>query len=61
MPEAMKVIISMLRRALDADHAAVEEGQARGHEHHQGGADEHEAGVGGSPGPRASAPCYEAG
>lgn len=46
-PEADEAHHQHVEGALDADHASVEKGQARGHEHHQGGADEHEPGVGG--------------
>ena len=35
------------QHVLAADQPAIEEGQARRHEHHQAGADEHEAGVAG--------------
>ncbi len=46
-PEADEAHHQHVEGALDADHASVEEGQAGGHEHHQGRADEHEPGVGG--------------
>ncbi len=46
-PEADEAHHQHVEGALDADHASVEEGQGRGHEHHQGRTDEHEPGVGG--------------
>lgn len=46
-PEADEAHHQHVQGALDADHASVEEGQTRGHEHHQRGADEHEPCVGG--------------
>ena len=46
-PEADEAHHQHVQGALDPDHASVEEGETRGHEHHQGGTDEHEPGVGG--------------
>lgn len=45
-PQADEAHHQHVEGGLDADHASVEEGESRGHQHDQGGADEHEPGVG---------------